>query len=66
MFKINDPETWPVLLNLKNVMAITCIGKSKALALVQSGELPMTKLRGRYVISRDGFLTWLSRYDNKK
>lgn len=62
MLVTNDPDTWPLLLYFKHVMAITGIGKNKALSMIQSGELPMIKLRGQYVISRKGMLTWLEQY----
>lgn len=66
MFDKNNPETWPVLLKLQQVMAIVGVSKGKALSLIQSGELPMSKLRGRYVISREGFHKWLGRFDSDR
>lgn len=65
MFQKNNPDTWPILLNLKEVQTITGIGKNKALIMIASGELPMIKLRGRYVISRKGLVAWLQQYDGQ-
>lgn len=62
MFDKNNPETWPVLLNLRQVQAIVGIGKGKALAMIKSGNLPMTKLRGSYVINHNDLFNWLQNY----
>lgn len=65
MFVNNKPDTWPLLLTLKQVQAITGFGKGKALNLIKSRELPMVKLRGSYIINRDTMINWLQQFEGK-
>ncbi|HNX29720.1 MAG TPA: helix-turn-helix domain-containing protein [Syntrophomonadaceae bacterium] len=57
---INIPDSWPFVLRPQDVMQITGIGKNKILDLLQSGEIPAKRVRGRWLISRDSLLNWLS------
>ncbi len=54
-----NPESWPYVLNAQQVMEITKMGKNKVFDLLQSGELPAKRVRGRWLINRDAFLAWL-------
>jgi len=54
-----NPEEWPFVLYVSHVMAITGMGKNKTLDLLQTGELPAKRVRGRWLINRDAFITWL-------
>lgn len=54
-----NPETWPYILHPVHIQQITDMGKNKTLELLNSGELPAKRVRGRWFINRDAFLTWL-------
>lgn len=56
----NIPENWPYVLQPNHVMVITHMGKNKVLELLQSGEIPAKRVRGRWLINRDALLNWLA------
>ena len=55
----NDPQSWPMLVKVKDVCKITGFCKNKVYTLVQDEIIPMVKLRGEYVISRDTLEQWI-------
>lgn len=55
----SNPESWPYVLRPVHVMAITGMGKNKMLELLNSGELPGKRVRGRWLINRDALLEWI-------
>ena len=57
---IANPGKWPFILTPKQVMLITGMGKNKTLDLLQSGELPAKRVRGRWLIPKESFLKWLN------
>jgi len=54
-----NPEQWPFVLYVNHVMTITGMGKNKVLDLLQSGDLPAKRVRGRWLVNRDAFISWL-------
>lgn len=54
-----EPSSWPFVLTVAQIMAITGVGKNKILSLVQTGELPAKRVRGRWLINRESFMAWL-------
>ena len=56
----NEPSSWPFILTTKQVQQITGIGRNKLLDMLQTGELPCKRVRGRWFINRDALLNWLA------
>lgn len=59
-YDTNNPHEWPYVLTLKDVSAITKISKSKLLSMAANEELPVKRVRGRWLINKDSFLGWLA------
>ena len=56
-----NPETWPVIMTIRDIQAISPMGRIKLLEMAQTGELPARRVRGRWMITRDVFIEWLKR-----
>lgn len=56
----SKPESWPYILHPIQIQQIADMGKNKTLELLNSGELPAKRVRGRWLINRDSFLKWLN------
>jgi len=59
-FDFTNPEEWPYVMKLREVMTVIGCGKNKGLELVQSGELPAKKVRGEWLITKEALLKWLN------
>ncbi len=60
-FDPKDSSTWPYILTInKHLGPITGTSKPKLLDMAKTGELPMKKMRGRWIIGKDTFLNWLN------
>ncbi len=60
-FNPKDESTWPYVLTFnQHISPITGISKPKLLSMAANGEIPVKKIRGRWIISKDVFLNWLN------
>lgn len=59
----NDPISWPYVLTANQVQEITGIGRNKMLDMLQKGEFPSKRVRGRWLINRDALLDWLRKFN---
>lgn len=53
------PETWPAIMTLRDVQTVSPFGRNKLLEMANTGEIPVRRIRGRWVINRDVFIAWL-------
>lgn len=58
-FDPQNPDTWPLILSLKDFRAITGFGHNKTLAMAAAGEIPVKRARGRWMMSKSALLAWL-------
>lgn len=60
-FDPKNIDTWPYVLTFnQHIRPITNFSKPKLLSMAVSGEIPMKRVRGRWIISKDAFINWLN------
>lgn len=58
-FNPQDPDSWPPMLSLKEFRAIARIGHNKALSMAAAGDIPVKRVRGRWMMTKVALLDWL-------
>lgn len=53
------PDSWPFVLRVDHLMAITGMGKNKVLDLLQSAEIPGKRVGKNWLVNKADFIQWL-------